>query len=85
MRNNIYCNKFILNSTDVEDNTTWIKYIHRKDLVCETGCISVCDAFQRKICDVLLHFDKITPVKVLRNRNLDEFWDEKPNYNRKLK
>lgn len=85
MRNNVYCNKFKLDKCSVEDTITWIRYIHKRDIMVDTWCISVCSDVQRKTCEVLNHTDSITPVKILRCSDVDNFWDEKDNYKRKLK
>ena len=59
MRNNIYCNKFILEETHIEDTTNWIHYILEKDLRMDQCCNSVCESVQRRTCEVLQHFQKL--------------------------
>ena len=85
MRNSPYCNKFKLYETYIEDTITWIRYIHKRDIIVDTWCIQVCDNVQRKLCEVLNHTDTITPVKILRCSDKDIFWDEKDKYSRVLK
>jgi len=85
MRNNIYCNRFILNDTDIEENTSWIRYVNENVFKSEVWCHKVCETIQRQTCEILNHFKNLR----VPNRNYfiekDKFWDEKEKYKRKLK
>lgn len=84
MRNNIYCNKFLITDTYIEDKITWIRYVNRNELEAENWCRQVCDQTKRIVCEVLNHFHNLR----IPNRNFfekDEFGDPKETYNRKLK
>lgn len=59
MRNNIYCNKFRLEQTHIEDTQTGIHYILESDLKSDTLCHNICDSVKRRTCEILQHFQKL--------------------------
>lgn len=81
---NKYCDKFELHEFYISDKNTDIRYIHKKDLMADTNCGLVCTNINQWICKILNHFDKLQKPNIIR-KDTDEFWDDKPTYNRKLK
>lgn len=84
MRNNIYCNRFILNEHDVEENTSGIRYINQSVFKSEVSCHSVCDSIKRQTCEILNHFPNLR----VPNRNFfvekDKFGDPIHNHKKKV-
>ena len=81
MRNvphNVYCNKFLVTDTYIEDKITGIRYVNRTELESENSCRQVCDWTQRLTCEILKGFTNLR----VPNRNFfvekDEFGDPKP-------
>jgi hypothetical protein len=64
---------------------TGIRYLNRKDLEQDQNCQLVCTKINMWVCHILNHFDKIERPILRIPKELDRFWDDKPNYNRKLK